>query len=91
MKLFGRKKNTDNDSSTQAGTRLVLAIEGMHCSSCGLLIDDELEDIPGVRSSHTDVKTGRTTLHLEEGANVDVAVLVAAVEQAGDYRARLAD
>ncbi|AVH61682.1 cation transporter [Streptomyces dengpaensis] len=63
----------------------------MHCTSCGLLIDDELEDIPGVRSSHTDVKTGRTTVRLDEGADVATAVLVAAVEQAGDYTARPAD
>ncbi|MEV6734800.1 MULTISPECIES: heavy-metal-associated domain-containing protein [unclassified Streptomyces] len=88
MKLFGRKKNTDTDD---AGTRVVLLVEGMHCSGCGLLIDDELEDIPGVHSSRTEMKTGRTTLHLEEGAIVDVAVLVAVVEQAGDYTARPAD
>lgn len=92
MKLFGRKKNTDRGSSTdEAGMRLVLLIEGMHCSSCGLLIDDELEDVPGVRSSRTEMKTGCTTLHLEEGVTVDMAVLVAAVEQAGDYTARPAD
>ncbi|MBX9395769.1 heavy-metal-associated domain-containing protein [Streptomyces sp. TRM72054] len=60
----------------------------MHCSSCGLLIDDELEDIPGVRSSSTDVNAGRTTVRLEEGAEVDTAALVAAVQQAGDYTAR---
>ncbi|MET9835538.1 heavy-metal-associated domain-containing protein [Streptomyces sp. NPDC006385] len=48
MRLFNRRKNTE------AGAQ-VLHIEGMHCTSCGLLIDDELEDIPGVRSSRTDV------------------------------------
>ncbi|WP_167459258.1 MULTISPECIES: cation transporter [Streptomyces] len=87
MKLFSRKNNTEADT----GPELVLHVEGMHCTSCGLLIDDELEDIPGVRSSHTDVKTGRTTVRLDEGADVATAVLVAAVEQAGDYTARPAD
>lgn len=85
MKLFSRTKHADT------GRQLVLLVEGMHCSSCGLLIDDELEDIPGVRSSTTDVKTGRTTIRLEEGADVDTAALVAAVQQAGDYTARPAD
>ncbi|MDQ0939316.1 heavy-metal-associated domain-containing protein [Streptomyces sp. V1I1] len=85
MKLFKRKKDTDT------GKQLVLHIEGMHCNSCGLLIDDELEDIPGVRSSSTDVKAGRTTVRLEEGADVATAALVAAVQQAGDYTARPAD
>ncbi|MFD7446451.1 heavy-metal-associated domain-containing protein [Streptomyces sp. NPDC059909] len=87
MKLFSRRNNTEADT----GPELVLHVEGMHCTSCGLLIDDELEDIPGVRSSRTDVKAGRTTILLEEGAVVDAAMLVAAVEQAGDYTARPAD
>ncbi|MGY5080913.1 cation transporter [Streptomyces nigrescens] len=86
MKLFSRKDKTEAD-----GPQVELLVEGMHCNSCGLLIDDELEDIPGVRSSTTDMKTGRTTIRLEEGADVDVAALVAAVEQAGEYQARPAD
>jgi cation transport ATPase len=28
-------------------------VEGMHCGSCALLIDDALEDLPGVRSTLT--------------------------------------
>ncbi|MFF2809732.1 heavy-metal-associated domain-containing protein [Streptomyces sp. NPDC058000] len=83
MKLFSRKDKTEVD-----GPQVELLVEGMHCNSCGLLIDDELEDIPGVRSSSTDTKAGRTTVHLEEGADVDAAALVAAVEQAGEYKAR---
>ncbi|MEU9305574.1 cation transporter [Streptomyces sp. NPDC048269] len=87
MKLFGRKNNTENDT----GSHIELLIEGMHCTSCGLLIDDELEDLPGVRSARTDTRTGRSIIRLEEGAQVDSAALVAAVEGAGDYMARLAD
>ncbi|WP_308312977.1 cation transporter [Streptomyces sp. ISL-1] len=88
MSLFTRKKTK---TETEAGTHVALLVEGMHCTSCGLLIDDELEDLPGVRSSSTDVKAGRTTVRLDDGADVDTAALVAAVEQAGDYKARLAD
>ncbi|MEK2479148.1 heavy-metal-associated domain-containing protein [Streptomyces noursei] len=87
MKLFNRKKA----AGAAMGGQVVLLVEGMHCSSCGLLIDDELEDIPGVGSSTTDMNGGRTTVRLEEGAEVDVAVLVAAVEAAGGYKARPAD
>ncbi|MGY5079161.1 heavy-metal-associated domain-containing protein [Streptomyces nigrescens] len=83
MKLFSRKDKTEAD-----GPRVELLVEGMHCNSCGLLIDDELEEIPGVRSSTTDMKAGRTTIRLKEGADLDVAALVAAVEQAGEYKAR---
>lgn len=42
MKVFGRKTKTEADSAAQ----VELLIEGMHCTSCGLLIDDELKDSP---------------------------------------------
>lgn len=57
----------------------------MHCTSCGLLIDDELEDVDGVRAATTGVRTGRSAVQLD-----DSAVLVTAVEAAGDYTARVA-
>jgi Cu+-exporting ATPase len=71
-----------------AGPRLVLAVEGMHCAGCGLLVDDILEDVPGVRSARTDVRAGRSVVDLDD-AGVAPAALVAAVGQAG-YRATLA-
>jgi copper chaperone len=87
MKLFSRKNKTD----AGIGAEVVLLIEGMHCGSCGLLIDDELEELPGVRSAATDARTGRSVVRLEEGAEVDGAALVAAVEAAGEYTACVAD
>lgn len=86
MNLFSRKTKTEGDGDVT----VVLHVDGMHCPSCGLLIDDELEEIPGVRSASTAVRTGRSTIRLEAGVDVDPAVLVAAVEGAGDYAARLA-
>lgn len=83
MKLFSRRNKTETD-----GPQVTLLIEGMHCGSCGLLIDDELEEIPGVRSARTDVRAGRTIVILEVDAAVDTAALVAAVQAAGDYTAR---
>ncbi|MUL77148.1 heavy-metal-associated domain-containing protein [Mycobacterium sp. CBMA226] len=35
------------------------------CASCSLLIDDTLEDLPGVSSTHTVVKTGHCTVRLD--------------------------
>jgi copper chaperone CopZ len=68
---------------------VVLRVEGMHCGSCGLLIDDVLEDLPGVTSALTRLREGTTTVE------VDLQVcgpsqLVAAVAEAG-YTAHLAD
>ncbi|MDT9692988.1 cation transporter [Streptomyces sp. P9(2023)] len=81
--LFSRK------NKAETGAEVVLDIEGMHCTSCGLLIDDELEEVPGVRSASTSFRAGRTTILLDKGAEVDTAELVAAVGRAGEYQARL--
>ena len=43
----------------------VFRVEGMHCGSCSLLIDDTLEDLPGVSRSHTEFKAGRSTVTLD--------------------------
>ena len=62
-------------------TITTLAVTGMHCGSCGILIDEVMEDVPGVRSSTTDVKAGRTTV--EHDDTVDQAAIVAAVADVG--------
>ncbi|MBF6456097.1 MULTISPECIES: heavy-metal-associated domain-containing protein [Nocardia] len=40
-------------------------VEGMHCGSCSLLVDDTLEDLPGVLSSQTSVKKQQSTVDLD--------------------------
>ena len=41
-------------------TRTVtVEITGMHCASCGILVDDCLEDVDGVVTSQTSIKTGQ--------------------------------
>lgn len=39
-----------------------LKVSGMHCASCGLLIDDTLEDLPGVQKAQTDSRRERTVV-----------------------------
>lgn len=68
-------------------SELVFAVEGMHCPSCGLLIDDVVEDLAGVSSSATDVGAGRTVVAVAEGGEVDPEAVIAAIAEAG-YRAR---
>ncbi|MPY85715.1 MAG: hypothetical protein GEV00_21005 [Actinophytocola sp.] len=43
-------------------TTYTLTVEGMHCGSCPLLINDVLEDLPGVLASETSLKTGTSTV-----------------------------
>lgn len=44
------------------GKKVVFAIEGMHCSSCSMNIDSELEEIEGVRSATTSYARAQTTV-----------------------------
>jgi Cu+-exporting ATPase len=42
-----------------------LSVSGMHCASCGLLIDETLEELPGVVSSSTDLRRETTTVEYD--------------------------
>lgn len=63
-------------------TRVELAVRGMHCASCGLLIDDAVEELPGVIRVHTDTRTDRTTVELD-GTGVGVDEVIAAIAAEG--------
>jgi copper chaperone CopZ len=60
-------------------------VQGMHCGSCALLIDDSLADLPGVRSTQTRVNAGLSTVELDltQSRPEDV---ISAIEELG-YRA----
>ncbi len=58
-------------------------ITGMHCASCGLLIDDALEDLPGVASSSTAIRSGCTEVTVDPGAAVADDAVVAAITSLG--------
>ena len=60
---------------------ITLAITGMHCASCGILVDDCMEDLDGVVSSQTDLRSGRCVTIVDE--SVSDGDLLAAVVEAG--------
>lgn len=60
---------------------LTINVAGMHCSSCGLLIDDALLDLEGVITSVTDTKSGLCRVSAEE--RVTDAAVLAAIADAG--------
>jgi copper chaperone CopZ len=66
---------------------LTFRVEGMHCASCGMLIDDTLEDLPGVRRSITSMKAGRTTVEIDTAVCRPTDV-IASITEAG-YQATL--
>lgn len=61
---------------------VVLAITGMHCASCGMLIDEAVEDLPGVARSSTDMRAERTTVELDS-TGASLADIIAAIEAEG--------
>lgn len=73
---------------------LVFVVSGMHCASCGLLIDDTLEEeVPGVARAETDFGRARTVVTLSEpAASADELAeqILAAIAEAG-YSARVVD
>jgi copper chaperone CopZ len=66
---------------------LTVTVTGMHCASCGILIDEAVEDLDGVTSSTTSVRAGRTTVVLDP-TRCDPQAVLAAVADAG-YTATL--
>lgn len=70
-------------------TRYTFTVTGMHCASCGMLIDETLEDeVAGVRRAETSVRRGRTVVETEPGVSPEA--LAAAIAGAG-YEAVLCE
>jgi copper chaperone len=42
-----------------------IVVTGMHCASCSILIDESLEELPGVVSSSTDLRRETTTVEYD--------------------------
>lgn len=63
-------------------TIITLRVEGMHCASCGMLIDDTLEDLAGVIRAETRLRDARSTVQIDPD-RCDPQQLVAAVAEAG--------
>jgi copper chaperone len=59
-----------------------LKTSGMHCSSCSMLIDLTLEDLPGVVSSKTDHASGDTVVSYDSDV-VGVDGLIDAIRSVG--------
>ena len=68
-------------------TTVTFAVAGMHCASCGILIDETLDDLDGVTSSTTNVRAGRTTVILDP-AVCGPDTVAAAIGGVGAYTAR---
>lgn len=61
-----------------SGKTVTLTISGMHCPSCAVNIDGEMEELPGVISSETSYATGKVTAVYDPG-KVDVKKMRAVI------------
>ncbi len=57
-------------------------IHGMHCTSCAMRIDMDLEDVPGVKEARTNFARSVTQVTYDP-ARASVDQLVAAIAAAG--------
>lgn len=59
-----------------------LAVSGMHCGSCSMLVDMTLKDLPGVIDSSTSHADGKTTVTFDDSVT-DVPALIGAIRSVG--------
>ena len=67
---------------SQASITQRFSIQGMHCSSCAMTIDWELEDLPGVEKAATSYAKATTEVTFDP-SRTSLEALVAAIERAG--------
>lgn len=65
----------------------VIKINGTHCKSCKLLIEDVSKDIKGVKSCCVDFQTGKTFIEYDEHFNLEE--FKQGVEGLGEYKVEL--
>ncbi|MQA03886.1 MAG: heavy metal transporter [Streptosporangiales bacterium] len=64
----------------------MFTVEGMHCGSCGMLIDETLEDLNGVLRASTSLRTRRSIVEADP-VKCQPEDVIAAITTAG-YTAR---
>lgn len=66
-----------------------LKIEGMHCTSCALNIDFDLEDLEGVEKAKTSYAKQECIVEFEEG-KISEDLILEAIKKSG-YKAVIVD
>lgn len=62
--------------------RVTLKLNGMHCTTCSVLIDTVLEELDGVKSSRTSY--AEATVEVEfDASKVDVSQFISAIKSEG--------
>ncbi len=62
----------------------VIKINGIHCNSCKLLIEDVTKDINGVKLCHVNTRSGEMIIEYDEHFNFDL--FKKEIESLGQYK-----
>lgn len=62
--------------------KIVLKISGMHCSSCSMRIDGDLEELEGVKAASTNFAKGVSEVEFDE-TKVSIEQLKEIIKKAG--------
>ncbi|HLC88362.1 MAG TPA: heavy-metal-associated domain-containing protein [Patescibacteria group bacterium] len=68
--------------------KIKLKIDGMHCTSCAMNIDFDLEDLDGVKVSKTNYAKQETEIEFD-ASKVKQEVLIETIKKTG-YKAEIA-
>ncbi len=63
-------------------TKLKLKIDGMHCTSCAMNIDGELEDTEGVKESNTNYAQQTTEVEFDD-TKVSLQKIISIIKTVG--------
>jgi sulfite exporter TauE/SafE/copper chaperone CopZ len=61
--------------------KIIVPINGMHCRSCELLLEENLKNIPGVKKVEANYKTGKAELFFENNRGVEPKKFVAEISE----------
>ena len=64
-----------------------LKIDGMHCTSCAMTIDFDLEDLEGVKSAKTNYAKQESEIEFDE-EKLKTEIIIQTIQKAG-YQAKL--
>lgn len=62
--------------------KVILKLTGMHCTSCSVLIDTVLEELPGVKSAKTSYADQKVEVEFDP-AKVEVSKIIEAIKTEG--------
>lgn len=79
-RFYKKNYNYQQQAAQHANTKII-DIKGMHCASCELLIGEEVNQVPGVKSCKVNFRKGRAIITYE--GQFDEQGVQAAVEAAG--------